>query len=48
MPMSTKIIVCVCVFENSSKNKGNSLENVKYQNKSGKPNLDFNKRNSPK
>ena len=36
------------VFENSSKNKGNSSENVKHQNSSGKPNVDFNKRNSPK
>ena len=30
------------------KNKGNPLENAKYQNKSGKPNLDLSKRNSPK
>ena len=29
-------------------NKGNPLENAKYQNKSGKPNLDLSKRNSPK
>ena len=36
------------VFENSGKNKGNPSENVKDQNRSGKPNLDFNKRNSPK
>ena len=36
------------VFENSSKNKGNPSENVKHQNRSGKPNVDFNKRNSPK
>ena len=36
------------VFENSSKNKGNRSENLKHQNRSGKPNLDFNKRNSPK
>ena len=36
------------VFENNSTNKGNPSENVKNQNKSGKPNLDFNKRNSPK
>ena len=35
-------------FENSSKNKGNPSETVKHQNRSGKPNLDFNKRNSPK
>ena len=35
------------VFENSSKNKGNPSENVKHQ-RSGKPNVDFNKRNSPK
>ena len=34
------------VLENS--NKGNPLENAKYQNKSEKPNLDLNKRNSPK
>ena len=36
------------VFENSSKNKGNRSENLEHQNRSGKPNLDFNKRNSPK
>ena len=36
------------MFENSGKNKGNYSENVKDQNRSGKPNLDFNKRNSPK
>ena len=36
------------MFENSSKIKGNPSENVKHQNRSGKPNLDFNKRNSPK
>ena len=36
------------VFENSSKNKGNPSENVKHQSRSGKPNVDFNKRNSPK
>ena len=36
------------MFENSGKNKGNPSENVKDQNRSGKPNLDFNKRNSPK
>ena len=36
------------VFENSSKNKGNPSKNVKDQNKSGKPNLDFNKRNPRK
>ena len=35
-------------FENSSKNKGNPSENVKRQNRSVKPNLDFTKRNSPK
>ena len=36
------------VFENSSKDKGNPSENVKHQNKSGKPNVDFNERNPPK
>ena len=36
------------MFENSSKNKGNPSENVKHQSRSGKPNVDFNKRNSPK
>ena len=36
------------VFENSSKDKGNPSENVKHQNKSGKPNVYFNNRNSPK
>ena len=36
------------VFENSSKNKGNPSENVKHQRRSGKPKVDFNKRNSPK
>ena len=36
------------VFENSSKHKGNPSENVKHQNRSGKPNVDFNKRNSLK
>ena len=36
------------MFENTSKNKGNPSENVKHQSRSGKPNLDFNKRNSPK
>ena len=36
------------MFENGSKNRGNPSENVKHQNRSGKPNLDFNKRNSPK
>ena len=35
-------------FENSSKNKGNPSETVKHQNRSGKPNLDLYKRNSPK
>ena len=34
--------------ENTSKIEGNPSENVKHQNRSGKPNLDFNKRNSPK
>ena len=29
-------------------NKGNPSENVKHQNKSGKPNVYFNNRNSPK
>ena len=33
------------VFENRSENKGNPSENVKHENRSGKPNLDFNKRN---
>ena len=33
------------VFENSSKNKGNPSENVKHQNRNGKPDVDFNKRN---
>ena len=33
------------VFENSSKIKGNPSENVKHQNRSVKPNLNFNKRN---
>ena len=36
------------VFEYSSKHTGNPSENVKHQNRSGKPNVDFNKRNSPK
>ena len=36
------------VFENSSKNKGNPSENVKQQNRRAKPNVDLNKRNSPK
>ena len=36
------------VFENSSKSKGNPSENVKHRNRSGKPNFDFGKRNSPK
>ena len=36
------------VFENSSKNKVSPSENVIHQNRSGKPNVDFNKRNSPK
>ena len=36
------------VFENNSKNKGNPTKYVKDQNKSGKPNLDFNKRNPRK
>ena len=36
------------VFENSSKIKGNPSKNVKPQNRSGKPNLDFKKRDSPK
>ena len=36
------------VSENSSKNKRNPAENVKHQNKSGKPNLGFNNRKSPK
>ena len=36
------------VFENKGNNKGNPSENVKHQNRSGKPNLDFNNRNSPK
>ena len=36
------------VFENKGNNKGNPPENVKHQNRSGKPNLDFNNRNSPK
>ena len=36
------------MFENSSKKKGNPSENAKHQNRSGKPILDFNKRNSPK
>ena len=36
------------VFENSSKNKGSPSENVIHQNRSEKPNVDFNKRNSPK
>ena len=36
------------MFENGSKNRGSPSENVKHQNRSGKPNLDFNKRNSPK
>ena len=35
------------VFENSSKKKGKPSKNVKDRNKSGKPNLDFNKRYSP-
>ena len=30
------------MFENSSKNKGNTSENVKHQNRSGKPNVDLN------
>ena len=36
------------MFENSSKHNGYPSENFKHQNRSGKPNLDFNKRNSPK
>ena len=36
------------MFENNSKYKGNPSENVKHQNRSGKPNVDFNKRNSLK
>ena len=36
------------VFENSSKNKVSPSENVIHQNRSEKPNVDFNKRNSPK
>ena len=36
------------VFENSSKNKGSPSENFKHQNRSGKPNLGFSERNSPK
>ena len=36
------------VFENKGNNKGNPSENVKHQNRSGKPNVDFNKRNSLK
>ena len=36
------------VFENSSKNKGNPSENVKHQNRRAKPNVNLNKRNSPK
>ena len=36
------------MFENKGNNKGNPSENVKHQNRSGKPNVDFNKRNSPK
>ena len=36
------------VLENSGKIKGNPSENVQHQNRGGKPNLDFNKRNSPK
>ena len=36
------------VFENSNKIKGNPSENVKHENRSGKPKLDFNKKNSPK
>ena len=34
--------------KNSIKNEGNPSGNVKHQNRSGKPNLDFNKRNTPK
>ena len=36
------------VFENSSKNKGNPSENFKHQNRNGKPDVDFNKINSPR
>ena len=36
------------LLENISKNKENPSKNVKDQNTSGKPNLDFNKTNSPK
>ena len=36
------------MFENSSKNKVSPSENVIHQNRSEKPNVDFNKRNSPK
>ena len=45
MLMSIKVIV---YLKNSSKNKGHASKNVKDQNESGKPNLDFNKSNSPK
>ena len=36
------------VFENSSENKENPSKKVKYQNKSGRPNLEFNRNNSLK
>ena len=44
MAMSIKITVCLKIVVK----KGKPSENVKDQNKSGKPNLVFNKRNSPK
>ena len=37
-----------CVFENGSENKENPSKKVKYQNKSGRPNLELNRNNSLK